>query len=343
MTPAERKLYQSLNQDERVSFRRAFWTNKSITEAQYFERTSYADTMFASGREGSGANTDQGRIYIANGAPSSTHRLPSSRIFVPCEVWYYDSLPQTGYRARLQFLFYRKAGAGDYRLYSPSLNSIRDLLVPQPGTRSMFPVNDIVTQNDIRNRLKYTPAEEEIVEAATGVARGVTGAENSDIVARATSVARMIAREGGSLTPHVESRLLPASAPQVRVLQFRVDGAPVVDVQVRVRASVSVALTLEDRGVVIERSRVPLGFDGPRSVLYTQRFFLLPGLYQLWIEADGARTGASVRVSQDSSQALIGEAFEEEPGELRFAITPDPRSADAREAIERQVRLRAAR
>ncbi|MBI2685700.1 MAG: GWxTD domain-containing protein [Acidobacteria bacterium] len=330
MTAEEKRTYRALaTEEEREAFRTVFWRDKRITEAEYGERLRHADNVFGSGKEGSGANTDQGRMYIANGKPSFVHRLPSSRTFVPCEVWQYESLPRTGYRARVQFLFFRKAGIGDLRLYWPQLHSIRDLLVPQPGTRAMFPVNDIVTANDIRDRLKFAPGEEEIVDAAAGVARGVTGTGNSEIISRAVSPSHMLRSD--NLAAAVSSRFRPA-ATGVRVIQFRAGEIPVVDVQLRATAAQSIGLAVEGAG----RGTVPLGYAEAKPVLYTQRFFLLPGSYQLKVLVDG-RSELVPLVVQDTAQA-VGEGFEEVPGEVKIAMLPDPRSADAAESIARQRR-----
>ncbi len=326
----EKKLYQQLRSEaERDAFRRSFWTGKAISESEYFERVAYADSAFGSGRDGSGANTDQGRIYIANGKPAAVHQLPSSRLFVACEVWYYESLPRTGYSSRLQFLFYRGRGVGDFKLYSPQLSSIRDLLIPQPGTRLMFPVNDIVTANDIRNRLKYSPAEEEVVDASTGVARGVTGAEADQILSRAASISHML-RCDTPLRAEVESKFTPLTAPEIRVLQFKAGDIPVVDVSVRSTAAARIGLTVEDGSGVVERSEVPLGFESPRAVRYTQRFFLAPGRYRISVDADGRKSFFNFAVAGGSIEGVLGEGFDDRADEVRIAILPDPRTEDAR-------------
>lgn len=340
MTAQERKAYRSLGNDrEREAFERSFWAGKSITEAQYLERVAYADVNFGSGVQGSGPNTDQGRIYIANGAPASTHRLPSSRVFVACEVWYYDSLPRSGYRARLQLLFYRRNGTGDFRLFSPALDSIRSLLIPQPGTRLMFPVNDVITANDIRDRLKYSPAEEEVVEAAVGVARGITGTGNAEILSRVSSVAHMI-RQDRDAKIEVNSRFTVSAPPEVRILQFWVGDIPVTDIQVRSEAVARIGIEVMERSAGIERSEIPLDLPSPRSVLYIQRVFLAPGNYTLVASVDGRRTLLPFTVSEDRSVVLRGEGLEEKPGDLRLSLTPDPRTDDARRILAERLARR---
>jgi GWxTD domain-containing protein len=329
MSAEEKSAYRKLaTEAERQSFRQVFWNGKPLSETQFFERIAHADQVFGSGREGSGANTDQGRMYIASGPPTYIHRLPSSRIFVACEVWQYESLPATGYRSRLQFLFYRKAGMGDFRLFWPGLHSIRDLLIPQPGTRSMFPVNDVVTANDIRERLRYSPAEEEIVDAAVSVAKGITGTGNSEILSRAVSVAESFRPREGTYRPVIASKFSVVDAPEIRTLHFWAGDVPVTDVQIRAKASSTIGLAIDRARNRVEQSSIPLGLTSAKTVLYTQRFFLPPGTYSLTVEIDGAKATKDFVVS--GTRDLSGEALEEQPGDLKIALLPDPRTADAR-------------
>ena len=83
LTPAEKKVYLALNSEERPKFEEEFWSHKAITSQEYAERVAYIDAKFGSTKLGSGANTDQGRVYLALGAPNKVTRIPSSRIFWP--------------------------------------------------------------------------------------------------------------------------------------------------------------------------------------------------------------------------------------------------------------------
>ena len=93
ITPAEKKLYLSLPPEERAPFEEKFWSARSIDREEYYRRIEYIDSKFGSSKRGSGANTDPGRVYLSLGAPNKITRIPSSRIFVPLEIWYYDSVP----------------------------------------------------------------------------------------------------------------------------------------------------------------------------------------------------------------------------------------------------------
>jgi len=126
-------------------------------------------------------------------------------------------------------------------------------------------------------------------------------------------------------------------------MQFWSGDIPVVDVQVRVRAVASVGLAVEEQGEIIEQSQVPLDRGRAGTVLYVQRFFLLPGAYRLRIEADGQRIAVPLIVQADKTMTLSGEGLAEQEGELKLALTPDPASGIAREALQRQEAGRAAR
>src|ERR1700676_5323740 len=132
ITPAEKKMYLSLRPEARREFEENFWSNKSIAAEEYFKRLAYVDSTFGSNRTGSGANTDPGRVYLSLGPPSRITRIPSSRIFVPLDIWYYDAVPGI-LNTELRLIFYQKNGLCSPQLYSPTLDTIRGLLLPQAG------------------------------------------------------------------------------------------------------------------------------------------------------------------------------------------------------------------
>ncbi len=203
ITPAERKVYLSLPVNDRRKFEEDFWAGKGISAQQYFARVEYIDATFGSNRPGSGANTDQGRIYLSLGPPARITRLPSSRTFVPLEIWYYDAVPGV-LSTELRLIFFRQNGVGFPQLYSPTTDTIRALLQPQAGTRSMFGPNDSVTESDIRKVLKVGPAEDEVITAAVGVATGIKTAGNDEILGRdqlAAGDAGTAAADRGAVAP----------------------------------------------------------------------------------------------------------------------------------------------
>src|SRR5271169_4769650 len=123
ITPAEKKAYRELNAEERSRFEEAFWTSRAITAKEYSDRIAYIDAMFGSTKLGSGANTDQGRVYLALGPPNKITRIPSSRIFQPVEIWHYSVIPGV-INTEVSLIFFLKNGMGFPKLYSPTLDTI---------------------------------------------------------------------------------------------------------------------------------------------------------------------------------------------------------------------------
>lgn len=289
---SERERYLSLaTAEERANFQEAFWQSKSITSDEYFARVTYVDDKFGSTRAGSGANTDQGRVYLALGAPTAMHRVPSSRLFVPTEIWYYDHVPGLTYSSRLQLLFYRARETGFYKLYSPRLNTLRSLLLPQAGMRGLFGVNDELNANDILNQLNVAPAEQEIVEASVSVAQGVTGSGNSEILSLVANPKAMLGR---TPTEATRSRIRYATErPKVDYRQFATP-ENLVAIDLRIAAKVQALLIVEVPG--IESYETKLDFATPQPIDYSQRLYLLPGRYYLQVQVDGMPTAVQVEV-----------------------------------------------
>src|SRR5258708_36624654 len=148
ITPSEKKTYLALEPKEREDFEERFWADKAISADEYYRRLDHIDAVFGSNRPGSGANTDPGRVYLSLGTPVRITHVPSSRIFVPLEIWYYDAVPGL-LSTELRLIFYQPNTLGFLKLYSPVLDAIRVLLLPQAGTRGLFGPNSSITESSI--------------------------------------------------------------------------------------------------------------------------------------------------------------------------------------------------
>jgi tetratricopeptide (TPR) repeat protein len=223
-------------------------------------------------------------------------RLPSSRTFVPTEIWAYDHVPGIGYSSRLQFLFFRPRDTGFFKLYSPQLHTIRALLLPQAGTRGMFPVNDAITPNDVLNRLNASPTELEVVEASLGVARGITGSGNSEILALATSPAAMLRRRPAEQT---RARIRFATdRPKVSWNSYQTAaGEPALDLAIEANARQQIAVEIPG----LELFETQLNLPEARPVSYSQRLFLLPGRYYAIVTVDGFPSHYQLEVKETAS------------------------------------------
>lgn len=303
LSKEERARYLSLNENERETFRTGYFDGKRLTGEEYFARVTYIDEAFGSGTAGSGANTDQGRLFLALGPPTSIHRVPSSRIFVPTEVWFYDHVPGLSYSSRLQFLFFRARDTGFPKLYNPQLHTIRALLLPQAATRGTFPVNDIITGNDVLNRLNASPAEQEVVEASLGVARGITGSGNSEILAQASSPAAMLRH---TMRESAQTRIrFVTQRPKVTWTQYRTaENDPSLDLDILATAQAQVAIEV----VGVDVYETQLNQTEMRTVEYSQRLFLLPGRYSLIVTLDGLPHHFQVDVTPPSPRDPIAPA-----------------------------------
>jgi GWxTD domain-containing protein len=280
---SEKKAYLSLSPPERRTFEESFWTSKSISEAEYLQRLNYIDSTFGSNKLASGANTDPGRVYLSLGAPTRITHIPSSRIFVPLEIWYYDTTPGV-IATELRLIFYQKNSVGYQKLYSPTLDTIRALLLPSAGTNRMFGPNDSTSESDIRKILKVGPAEDEVITAAVGVASGVKYSGNDEILGRITSPQLMLSRP---LRTEVTSRFSP-SRPALDVLETASPyGCRQIDLRLTLTAQNEVGIEVLQGEASVYRNQLRLKFAKPESIEYTHRLDLLPGSYRLMFSVDG--------------------------------------------------------
>ena len=125
MTDQEEEVYKMLRADEeRDRFIASFWevrdptpgTTRNEFHVEIVERTKEANKLFRGyGREG--WRTERGRTYILLGAPRERRSYDQTRDLYPIELWFYQTsdpaLPDFFY-----LLFYRKGGAGSYRLWN---------------------------------------------------------------------------------------------------------------------------------------------------------------------------------------------------------------------------------
>lgn len=330
ISPEEKQVYLRLADDTaRENFQGEFWAVRVLKAEEYFGRLSYVDETFGAGRLLSGTRTDQGRVYLSLGAPNRITRLPSSRILYPVEIWYYDAASVTGVPAAISLLFYRQNATGSYRLYSPAVDTIRALLNPQSSTRGMFPVNDLITESDVRQRLNLPPAEAEVIEAALRVAPGVTGTGNDEILARVLSPRTALDRR---LKPLVASRVL-AWGTSAAVSDFQSageDGSTTVDLELSVTARRVIGVEVRSGSQTIFHTRTQLDFSEPMAVRYRHRLHLLPGQYVLLFDVDGhpAPHPITVRPPKETAGLYVGELTNaERKSPFRFGmlnLTPSP-------------------
>jgi GWxTD domain-containing protein len=294
ITSAEKKLYLTLNAEERAKFEEEFWSHKAITAEEYSKRIEYIDARFGSTKLASGANTDQGRVYLALGPPNHVTGLPSSRIFQPLEIWYYDTVPGV-INTEVRLIFFQKNGAGFPKLYSPTQDTIRALLLSEPTTRTMFGPNDDITETKIRNNLTVPPAEYEVVSAAVNVATGIRYEGNDEIMGRISSPAYML---GQPMKADVRSRFIVAH-PKLDIFQApSFYGGSQVDLALEVTAQNKLDVEVLQGELTVYQNQLNLKFPKPAPIRYTHRLDLLPGAYRVIFNVDGTHFPFSLTVPE---------------------------------------------
>ncbi len=279
MTAAEKRTYLSLAPEAQQLFQQNFWAAKAVTPEEYYRRLNYVDSNYGSDKTASGANTDPGRVYLSLGPPDRITRIPSSRIFAPLEIWYYNAVPSLHLTTELHLIFYQKNSVGLPKLYSPTLDTIRALLLPQSSTISMFGPNDDLTESDIRQNLNVGPAEDEVITAAVGIAAGVKHTGNDELLGRLTSPQVMLCQPPQT---DVQSRFF-VERPPLRVIQANSPFAGrQVDFVLDATAGRQIDMQVLDGSVTIYQNQLHLQFDTPEALQYVHRLDLLPGSYTVW-------------------------------------------------------------
>ncbi len=302
ITPAEKKVYRSLDAPARAKFEQEFWADKAITSEEYFKRLQYVDSKFGSTKPGSGANTDPGRVYLAIGPPDRITRVPSSRIFVPLEIWYYDSVPAIQLSTELRLIFYQKNSIGLPRLYSPSLDTIRALLVPQAATARIFGPNDDITEAKLRQNLNVGPAEDEVVSASVNIATGIKYSANDQILGQITSPLLTL---GKAARPEVKSKFIVTRPKLDIVTTESAYGGMQVDLGLETRAQQELDLQVQEGPVSVYESHLRLQFPKPEPVRYTHRLDLLPGSYRVLFTIDGTTHPYAIEVKERAAMSEI--------------------------------------
>ena len=146
ITPVERRIFLQLtNERDRDAFISFFWkqrdSSKGTPENEYkdehIKRFEYAKKYFGYTSPLPGWKTDRGRIYILLGPPVNRNEIFNSYLY-PIEIWEYYGDPAKGLPTMFNVVFYRKGGAGDFKLYVPAHDGPDQLLVKQIGEFGTF-------------------------------------------------------------------------------------------------------------------------------------------------------------------------------------------------------------
>ena len=142
ITPLEKDVFLRLNSDrERDLFIEAFWRQRTPSpgaspnefKEEHYRRIQYANRMFGRTTMLPGWKTDRGRFYILLGEPRDIERFVGEAETYNSEVWFYQGLVEYGLPPAFYLVFFQKGGAGDYVLYSPTMDGPQALLAAYLG------------------------------------------------------------------------------------------------------------------------------------------------------------------------------------------------------------------
>jgi GWxTD domain-containing protein len=137
ITPTERAVFFDLTTNrDRDAFISLFWNQRDPSKGtpdnefrdEHVKRFNYASYYFGFGSPLPGWKTDRGKIYILLGPPVSRNEVITNGLY-PVEIWEYFGGPKLGLPTAFRVVFYKKSGAGDYRLYLPTMDGPESLLI----------------------------------------------------------------------------------------------------------------------------------------------------------------------------------------------------------------------
>ena len=142
ITAHERDVFLHLQTDkERDIFVEAFWkhrdplpeTPRNEFEEEHYRRLNYANSTYGRSTPLPGWKTDRGRIHILLGPPKNIEQYTNVNGVYPVEIWFYLGDPDLGLPTGFNVIFFKREGAGDYILYSPTDDGPRSLIADSMG------------------------------------------------------------------------------------------------------------------------------------------------------------------------------------------------------------------
>jgi len=316
ITLEEREEFVALSSPEQLdTFIERFWRRRDpIPESPLNEyRENYerllleADRKFGGETPRRGRLTERGRIYVALGPPDDILVEPSSADFYPYEIWYYDRLDAPGLPPSLRLMFFKRKGAGEYRLYSPAFDGPRELT---PIGRLQASFENPRYRLELERALAGNPRlSMELKEAMVGIAPGFNPLASEEVLFRLRQAPlEREERFGSRLESRIETRYTfkdPFSMRGAAVITHGRDLEYQVDLVVEIPPDALTAREEEERtylrvdfsgrieaaqGMVVKSIQDSAAFDFSAAefesarrfpLRYAARAFLLPGDYVL--------------------------------------------------------------
>ena len=148
ITDRERDTFLALETvDERRAFIDAFWrrrdpipaTPQNEVKDEHYRRLEHADQKFREIASRPGRRTDRGRMYVILGEPKSIERFDNQTQLFTSELWFYNGGPPSvakGLPPFFYLLFFKPQDVGEFRLYSPVLDTPGALLRGNAGAET---------------------------------------------------------------------------------------------------------------------------------------------------------------------------------------------------------------
>lgn len=136
--PREKEVFMKLTTDrDRDIFIEIFWKQRDPTPGtpqneykdELTKRFLYANKRFKRSSAREGWMTDMGRFYIILGPPVSIERFEGVKSIYPAQVWYYYGDKKKGLPPHFALVFYKRGGAGEYKLYDPATDGPANLMI----------------------------------------------------------------------------------------------------------------------------------------------------------------------------------------------------------------------
>lgn len=142
MLEQEKDVFLQLTTDrDREAFVETFWKQRDPTPGtpqneyyeEHLERFKYANKTLGRSAPREGWMTDQGRYHIILGPPNSIERFDNTFGIYPVQVWYYFGDARRGLPTYFALVFWKRGGAGEWKLYDPVSDGPSRLLIHREG------------------------------------------------------------------------------------------------------------------------------------------------------------------------------------------------------------------
>jgi GWxTD domain-containing protein len=128
LTPEEKEKFKAMSDEQKELYVRNLWnaldsnpvTPENEYQVEYMKRFEYAKKHY-------GIPSDRAKIYLLLGKPNTVESHSNDDKYFPLELWSYYSLGYPGLPPSLDLIFFKRYGAGDYRLYSPVFDGMKSL------------------------------------------------------------------------------------------------------------------------------------------------------------------------------------------------------------------------